>query len=164
MLGICFHPFLAKGMHSDAIEALRRTIALNPNDPDGYMLYGRVLGYAGDADAALQQMNIGREMIDNPPGWYHWFIGSISFLTRDYDNAITALRSSQSPGAGTLRWLAICYAMADLPDEAKAAAAEYLKRTPDFDFDFQLSTEPFARDEDRAHYVEAMKKAGLGPK
>ena len=156
--------YLAKGMHAEAIEAYRRTIALNPNDPDGYMLYGRALAYAGEFEEAARQMAIGREMIEIPPGWYHWFIGSISFLTRDYDNAITALRSSQSPGAGTLRWLAICYAMADLPDEAKAAAAEYLKRTPDFDFDFQLSTEPFARDEDRAHYVEAMKKAGLGPK
>ena len=155
--------FLAKGMHSDAIEALRRTIALNPNDPDGYMLYGRVLGYAGDADAALQQMNIGREMIDNPPGWYHWFFGAVYFQLHRYEDAIAALRASQSPGAGTLRWLAVCYAMAGLADEAKAAADEYLRRTPDFDFAFQLSTEPFVTDEDRQHYIDGMTKAGLGP-
>ena len=154
---------LVKGMHREALDAYRRTIALNPNDPDGYMLYGRALSYAGEYEEAARQMAIGHEMIEHPPGWYHWFQGALSFLTHDYEGAITALRTSQSPGTGTLRWLAICYAMADLPDEAKATAAEYLKRTPDFDFDFQLSTEPFARDEDRAHYIEAMKKAGLGP-
>ena len=154
---------LAKRQHTQALDAYRRMIALNPNDPDSYMLYGRVLAYAGDYDEALKQMTAGREMIENPPGWYHWFMGTTYFLTRRYDDAIAALRASQSPGAGTLRWLAICYAMVGKADEAKATANEYLRRTPDFDFEFQVATEPFARDEDREHYIEAMKKAGLGP-
>jgi adenylate cyclase len=155
--------YLVKKMHTEAIEAYRRTIALNPNDPDGYMLYGRTLAYAGQYEEAERQMKIGREMIESPPGWYHWFLGTTKFLTHKYEDAIDALRASQSPGAGTLRWLALCYAMADLPAEAKAAADEYLRRTPDFDFDFQLSTEPFAVEEDRQHYIQAMKKAGLAP-
>jgi adenylate cyclase len=156
--------YLVLGMHQEALEAYRRTLALNPNDPDGYLLYGRALSYAGEIDSALAQMKIGSEMIENQPGWYHWFMGATLFLARNYEDAISALRASQSPGAGTLRWLAICYAMAGLPDEARAAADEYRRRTPDFDFDFQLSTEPFARDEDREHYIEAMKLAGLGGK
>ena len=84
------------------------------------------------------------------------------FLTRNFTGAIEALRASQSPGTGTLRWLAICYAMAEFPDESRAAAGEYLRRTPNFDFDFQLLTEPFAEEADKALYIEAMNKAGLG--
>ncbi|MBT3704071.1 MAG: tetratricopeptide repeat protein [Alphaproteobacteria bacterium] len=156
--------FLAKKMHTEAIEAYRRTIALNPNDPDGYMLYGRTLAYAGKFEEAAKQMAIGREMIDTAPGWYHWFSGTINFLTCQYEAAIEAMRASQSPGSGTLRWLAICYAMTDQMEEATAAANEYLRRQPNYDFEFQLSTEPFAREEDRNHYIEAMTKAGLGPK
>jgi adenylate cyclase len=156
--------YLANHMHREAIEAYRRTIALNPNDPDGYMLYGRALAYAGEFDEAAKQMAIGKEMIETPPSWYLWFDGTINFLTYQYEAAIEAMRASQSPGAGTLRWLAICYAMADQMEEATAAANEYLRRQPDFDFEFQLSTEPFAREEDRNHYIKAMTKAGLGPK
>jgi adenylate cyclase len=156
--------YLANHMHREAIEAYRRTIALNPNDPDGYMLYGRALAYNGEFEEAAKQMAIGREMIETPPSWYLWFDGTINFLTYNYEAAIEAMRASQSPGAGTLRWLAICYAMAGQTEEATAAANEYLRRQPNFDFEFQLSTEPFAREEDRNHYIEAMTKAGLGPK
>ena len=53
--------------------------------------------------------------------------------------------------------------MAGLREESKASANEYLRRNPNYEYEFQLSTEPFARVEDRAHYIEAMEKAGLAP-
>jgi len=153
--------YFNKGMHSDALEAYQRTISLNPNDPDGYLLYGRVLAYCGRDDEAMVQIEKGVQMNGNKPGWYDWMEGTVHYIGKRYERSISAMRRSVSPGAGTYRWLAIAHAQLGQDVEAKAAAAEYLRRVPDYDFEHQLRTEPFLHDEDRAHYIEGMKKAGL---
>ncbi len=153
--------YFNKGMHSDALEAYQRTISLNPNDPDGYLLYGRVLAYCGRNDEAVAQIEKGIQMNGNKPGWYGWMEGTVHYIGKRYEQSISAMRRSASPGAGTYRWLAIAHAQLGQDEEAKAAAAEYLRRVPNYDFQHQLKTEPFLRDEDRAHYVDGMKKAGL---
>ena len=153
--------YFSKAMHAEALQAQERTISLNPNDPDGYVQYGRVLAYCGRFQGALDQVNKGIEMTTNKPGWYYWTEGTVHYLGGQYEEAISALRRSSSPGAGSFRWLAISYAMAGHDEEAKAAADEYRRRVPDFDYDYQLSTEPFLRDEERDLYAEGMKKAGF---
>jgi hypothetical protein len=45
--------------------------------------------------------------------------------------------------------------------EAKAAAAEYLTLTSDFSISRHLELLPFQRPEDREHYAEGLRKAGL---
>ena len=153
--------YFNKGMHDQALEAHQRTISLNPNDPDGYILYSRVLAYSGRNDEALAQFEKGSTMTENRPAWYSWMEGTVHFLGRRYAKAIEAMRRSASPGAGTYRWLAAAYALSGQDEEAKAAADEYRRRVPDFDFEHQLKTEPFLRPEDRDHYIEGMTKAGL---
>jgi hypothetical protein len=59
------------------------------------------------------------------------------------------------------RWLAIAYGQLGRAQDAKAAAAEYLKRTPDFSLATHLETMPFQHAADREHYVEGLRKAGL---
>jgi hypothetical protein len=86
--------------------------------------------------------------------------GAVHYMGRRHEEAISAMRRSASPGPGVFRWLAVAYAQAGHDEEAKAAA-EYRRRVPNFDFDDQLKTEPFLRQEDRDYYIEGMKKAGL---
>jgi adenylate cyclase len=153
--------YFSKAMHAEALQAQERTISLNPNDPDGYVQYGRVLAYCGRNQEALDQVNKGIGMTNNKPGWYYWTEGTIHYLGGRFEEAITALRRSASPGAGSFRWLAISYAQSGHDEEARAAADEYRRRVPDFDYDYQFSTEPFLRDVERDLYAEGMKKAGL---
>jgi hypothetical protein len=59
------------------------------------------------------------------------------------------------------RWLAAAYGQLGREQEAKAAAAEYLTLTPDFSISRHLELLPFQRPEDREHYAEGLRKAGL---
>jgi len=155
--------YLALHRHEEAIDAQQRAIDINPNDPDGYPLLARILTYAGRVEEAMPLIEKGRAMPLTPPAWYNWFEGMVRYTAGDYEDAITALRKLNSPGAGAFRWLAISYAQLGQEDAAREAAAEYRRRAPDFDFDHQLKTEPFLLDADKEHYIDGMTKAGLGP-
>ena len=64
-------------------------------------------------------------------------------------------------GAMAYRWLAAAYGQLGRELEAKAAAEEYLKRTPDFSLASHLEILPFQHAEDREHYAAGLRKAGL---
>jgi uncharacterized protein HemY len=59
------------------------------------------------------------------------------------------------------RWLAASYAQLGREADAQAAAAEYLKRTPDFSLARHLEMLHFQHAEDRDHYADGLRKAGL---
>ena len=59
------------------------------------------------------------------------------------------------------RWLAAAYGQLGREQDAKAAAEEYLRRTPDFSLAHHLETMPFQHAEDLEHYVEGLRKAGV---
>jgi len=155
--------YLALHRHAEAIDAQQRAIDINPNDPDGYPLLARILTYAGRVEEAMPLIEKGRAMPLTPPAWYNWFEGMVHYTKHDYEDAITALRKLNTPSAGPFRWMAISYAQLGQEDAAREAAAEYRRRSPDFEFDHQLKTEPFLLETDKQHYIDGMTKAGLGP-
>ena len=59
------------------------------------------------------------------------------------------------------RWLAVAYAQLGREQEAKAAAEEYLRRTPDFSLASHLEMLNFQRAQERDHYADGLRKAGL---
>jgi adenylate cyclase len=71
-----------------------------------------------------------------------------------------ALNAAQQ-GAHAYRWLAAAYGQLGREQDAKAAAEEYLKLTPDFSLARHLQMLHFQHAADREHYVEGLRKAGL---
>jgi hypothetical protein len=59
------------------------------------------------------------------------------------------------------RWLAAACGQLGRQQDAKAAAEECLKRTPDFSIASHLEMMPFQQVEDREHYADGLRKAGL---
>jgi adenylate cyclase len=152
---------LTKGLHEEALEALQTAITLNPNDADGYVFLGQALTRVGRQDEAIEL--IGRVQRLNPaaPRWYTWYLGIAFYLARRYDEAVTALRRGRPLGSMAYRWLAAAYGQLGREQDAKAAAEEYLKLTPDFAIGRHLETLHFRYPEDREHYAEGLRKAGL---
>ena len=74
---------------------------------------------------------------------------------------MSALRKGRPLGTMSYRWLAAAYGQLGREPEAKAAAAEYLKRAPDFSLASHLEMLPFQHAADRDHYAEGLRKAGL---
>jgi adenylate cyclase len=152
---------LSKGLHDEALEALETAVALNPNDADGYVFLAQALNRAGRPDEAIGLVERARRLNPAAPHWYTWNLGIAYYLARRYDDAVTALRRGRPLGAMAYRWLAASYAQLGREVEAKAAAEEYLKRTPDFSLASHLEMVHFQHTEDREHYAEGLRKAGL---
>jgi adenylate cyclase len=152
---------LSKGLYDEALEALETAIALNPNDADGYAFLARALSFAGRPDEAIELMGKAQQRNPAAPRWYAWNLGIAYYLARRYDDAVAALRKGRPLGAMSYRWLAAAYGQLGRELDAKAAAAEYLKLTPDFSLASHLEVLPFQHAADRDHYAEGLRKAGL---
>jgi adenylate cyclase len=152
---------LSKGLHDEALEALETAIALNPNDADGYAFLSRALTFAGRTDQAIELIEKAQRLNPSAPRWYAWNLGMALYLARRHDEAVNAFRKGAPLGDVGYRWLAAAYGQLGREQEAKAAAAEYLTLTPDFSISRHLELLPFQRPEDREHYAEGLRKAGL---
>ena len=58
-------------------------------------------------------------------------------------------------------WVAATFSYLGRNEEARAAAARYRNTYPDFDLTEDLCRNPFTQDEDREHYGEGLRRAGL---
>ena len=152
---------LSKGLHDEALEALETAIALNPNDADGYAFLAQALSFAGRPDEAIELVEKAQRLNPAAPRWYAWNLGIALYLARRYEDAVTAFRKGRPLGDVAYRWLAAAYAQLGREQDAKAAAEEYLKLTPDFSIARHLEMLHFRRAEDREHYAEGLRKAGL---
>jgi adenylate cyclase len=153
--------YLSKGLHDEALEALETAIALNPNDADGYAFLARALSFAGRPEEAIELMEKAQRLNPAAPRWYAVNLGMALYLTRRYDEAVTALRRGRTFGDVAYRWLAAAYGQLGRAQDAKAAAEEYLKLAPDFSLARHLEMLHFRRAEDREHYADGLRKAGL---
>ena len=95
------------------------------------------------------------------PYWYRLTLGIAPYVARRHDDAATTLRKCKAPGAMAHRWLAASYAQLGREAEAKAAAAEYPRRTPDFSIARHFATVPFRDADDRDHCADGLRMAGL---
>ena len=152
---------LSKGLHEEAFEALETAIALNPNDADGYVFLAQALNRTGRPDEAISLVEKAQRLNPSVPRWYTWELGTAFYVARRYEDAIAALRKGRPLVAMAYRWLAVCYGQLGREQDAKAAAEEYLRRTPDFSLASHLELVPFQHAEDLEHYVEGLRKAGL---
>jgi adenylate cyclase len=152
---------LTNGLHDEALDALETAINLNPNDADGYVFMGQALSWVGRSDEAIELIEKARRLNPAAPRWYASYLGMAYYLSRRYEEAVAALRRANPLGPMAYRWLAACYAQQGRAEDAQAAAQEYLKRAPNYSLVAHLETMPFQHAQDREHYIEGLRKAGL---
>ena len=148
-------------LHDNAIETLETAISLNPNDADSYVFLALAVTYDGRPGESVELVE--KAMRFNPgfPHWYGLNLGIALYVARRYENAVTTLRKSKVPGAVVHRWLAASYAQLGREAAATAAAAEDLRRTPDFSIAKHLVSIPVRDADDRDHYADGLRKARL---
>jgi adenylate cyclase len=131
---------------------------LNPIDADVLIDKADMHSYRGDADMALDCIQ--RAFNLKIPEWYHWALGFALFQNRKYEEAVTVLERMGDPPNTAYLLLAACKAKIGKPiatAEVKARLDEKDKQwTPD-----HLGEFPFVNDEDRQHYCDAMRAAGI---
>jgi tetratricopeptide (TPR) repeat protein len=101
-------------------------LGLNPNDFLARRFYGMYLASVGQAEEAIEQVELGRRLNPFDTRWVPWNMGIACFSARRYEDAIAALTQAHNPINEVRGWLAASYAQAGYLSEARATLQEFL--------------------------------------
>jgi tetratricopeptide (TPR) repeat protein len=152
------------GHHAVASHYAHRAIELNPNYSHGYVTLAVCHLFVGRPEDALSAIEVALRLNPLDPQWYARLAvkASALYLLGRYGEAVQV--AEQSRGLGffytAVRVLAAAYAQLGFLDKAQAAANELISRRKG-DTTIAEVVAPFVRAEDRRHYADALRKAGL---
>jgi len=140
----------------------RRALELNPNRAVLLASAGYLYNCLGEPEKAIGLYKEAR-LLDPfyQASWYWTSLGSAYFDARRYEEAIEALEHASDGWDWKHALLAASHAQLDQMEEAARSADETLRLTPNFSILRNMTREPFKRESDAQHLVEALKKAGL---
>ena len=115
--------------HDAAISSYERATKLNPNDADLMSDMADALAHCGRSEEAIELLEKAMRLNPFYPDQYIWHLGGAYFNLKQYEKAISTIRTMQNPSEGR-RLLAASYGHLDLTSEAKQEAAEVLKVHP----------------------------------
>jgi tetratricopeptide (TPR) repeat protein len=163
---------LLRREYDEACSETQKAVDLNPNDHEARRFRGEYLAAVGQADAAIEQIDIAKRLDPFDTRWVPWIMGAACFIARRYDEAITALRQARDPINEVRGWLAASYAQAGRLQEARATLEEFLqvaqsdmavfpgRRLKDWEPYWHGAFE-FRDQKDFDHLFDALRKAGL---
>ncbi|MCK1357795.1 winged helix-turn-helix domain-containing protein [Bradyrhizobium sp. 199] len=160
------YTYLFRRRFDDALAEFELALQLNPNFAMAHAFYGVTLCYAGrwqDGDAAARRA-LRLSPRDPLAAIYCGVAAYARFVGRDYEGAVQMARESmrqRGDFVGAHRVLTAAAGMSGDPALA-ASALEGLRRAqPAVSLAWITRELPMLRDEDRAHYLEGFRRAGL---
>ncbi|KYH02609.1 winged helix-turn-helix domain-containing protein [Bradyrhizobium sp. DOA1] len=160
------YTYLFRRRFEDALAEFELALSLNPNFAMAHAFYGVTLCYAGrwqDGDAAARRA-LRLSPRDPLAAIYCGVAAYARFVGRDYEGAMQMARESlrqRGDFVGAHRVLTAAAGMSG--NSALAASAlEGLRRAqPGISLAWITRELPMLRDEDRAHYLEGLRRAGM---
>lgn len=113
--------------YDDARSEHETAISLNANLPEARRYYGGLLAATGKPDAAIEQIEMAKQLNPFDTGWVPWIQGIFWFTARRYDKAIASLKRARDPINEVRGWLAASYAHAGREEEARTTLQEFLR-------------------------------------
>ena len=156
--------YLWKKQHDQAIVALEKTIAINPNYADGIAGLGEVLQFAGRPDEAIEMFRKAIRLNPIPPVRYFHGLGLAYYLTGQYDEAIAALKRviNRNPNFWPAHiYLAATYVKLKEGERARAKVTKILRIVPDISLNSSKKKLPYKDPTVFEHLSRVLYKAGL---
>jgi tetratricopeptide (TPR) repeat protein len=150
----------------EAIDELDEALWLNPNFALGYMVMGGAHGFAGSGDEGLRHLEKAQRLSPRDPHqtFYLSACALCHFVAGRYrESVVLNRRAVQLRPRYTSAWrsLAAAAGLAGDVETAAAALVEAKHLQPELSVDWVEENYPLVRPEDRAIYVEGLRKAGL---
>ena len=124
--------------------------------------------FSGEIEEAISELEMAIRLSPRDPSNALWYptMSVVHFLAGHYEKSIRWCKKSLQdlPNAlpGVHRPMAAAYAMLDQMDEPRSAIDSLKSRVPNVSIEATKQQMPFRRDTDIAHYLNALRKAGLG--
>lgn len=148
-----------RGDLRSAEQHCRRALALNPNDANAVVGYGRILGRIGLIEEGIDRIRDAMRLNPFHPDWYWVNLGSLLYMSRKYAEAGEAFRRVEHVDYWLRCRIAGCLAQEGRLDQAREAAAEALRLRPDFRIgNLALREWPQPQAD---HIRDGLRKAGL---
>ena len=150
----------------DSLAEFELALRLNPNFSLAQGYYGLALAYCGrweEADVAARRA-LRLSPRDPFSAIYCGIAGYAQFVGQNYEAAMQLAREAtrqRSDFVGGHRVLTAAAAMAGQDDVAKAALLELRRAQPNILLAWIAEQMPIQQDADRAHYLDAFRRAGL---
>ncbi|PBB28858.1 adenylate/guanylate cyclase domain-containing protein [Mesorhizobium sp. WSM3882] len=149
-----------------AVEELNEALQRNPNFVFVHIILGVAYGYAGLAEDGLRQLEIARRLspLDHTQAANLSVEGLCHLVAGRYAEAIRAERRAvqMRPNFGTAwRTLTAAAGLAGDLEIARQGLVECKRLQPNLSIDWVEKYHPLIRAEDRARYVEGLRRAGL---
>jgi len=160
----CVH--LLRRRFDDSLAALELALRLNPNFSLAQGVYGFALAMCGrwqEADAATCRA-LRLSPWDPFAALYHGIAAYAQFVGRNYDEAMRLARAAirlRADHVAGHRILTAAAAMAGERGVMQEALQQLKSVQPSFSLSWIESHMPFKHEADRAHYIEAFRRAGL---
>ncbi|MBC8343661.1 MAG: hypothetical protein H8E61_06740 [Bacteroidetes bacterium] len=156
--------YLLLRQYDKAIALGEKSVALNPNGAENHFVLGVVLQFSGEHDEAIKHIKQAIRLDPYPEGKFFAALSRSYACKGQYGKALSeikkAIRLSPKDRDNYL-FLVVGYALADMQEEAEAAAKKILESDPDFSVERVSKTLPYKNSADLKLLVDALKKAGL---
>ena len=146
------------------VAEAERGVELNPNSSEAHDLLGMTLNFAGRPEEAIPVFKKAIRLEPFAPSKYYYHLGGSYLRTGQCDEAISACeeavrRGSNNPAAHQTATAA--YSMCGREEEARTAAGEVLRLSPNFSCDHYAKRSPYKNQDDIDRLVGAFRKAKL---
>ena len=151
--------------HQLSRQHAERAVALNPNDSYALFVMASVLTYSGELDEALNYFARSERLEAYAPDDMRLdFLCDCHYLSRHYDKVVEIHRVYQNRPAVLYLILAAAFAQLGRPEQARGAIKDYERLRPaghDAVAMINYQVRMCWRQEDRDHWLEGYRKAGL---
>lgn len=160
------YTYLFRRRFDDALAEFELALRLNPNFAMAHAFHGVTLCYAGrwqDGDAAARRA-LRLSPRDPLAAIYCGVAAYARFVGRDYEGAVQMARESmrqRGDFVGAHRVLTAAAGMLGDPALAASALEGLLRAQPEVSLAWITRELPMLREEDRAHYLEGLRRAGI---
>jgi adenylate cyclase len=155
---------LLQRQHERAITAGQQAIALSPNGAEVHALLAVTLNFAGKPEDGLAMIDKAMRLSPVYPSWYLHVLGMSHYLGGRYEEALAAFTHSRDRSPDV--WfpyvgLVLTSVQLDREGDARAAAAEILRRDPAFSLERYAALQPYQNPAALTHELAILRQGGL---
>ncbi|MBI1777603.1 MAG: winged helix-turn-helix domain-containing protein [Proteobacteria bacterium] len=148
------------------MNALERSIAMNPNCAHACLYYGSARNYVGDSDTAIEYLLQAQRMSPRDPMMYLLLglLGSAHMFAGRFEKAVECAKQSLAEAShftATYRTLAASYAHLGRADEARETVKQMLQLEPGYSLQRMSPGQGLAQHPRASIYIDGLRMAGV---